>query len=545
MKTNIKTRLLIIVAVLVAFVYGVFGIPRGLSGTALSQGLLSSGVFRKGIHLGLDLKGGMHLILQVRVDEAISAETDTDVASIQSDLQKNGITGVTVSKPDPKRADFLEVSSVPANHASDVRSILDSSYSSRFDVAPGVGNSWTLTMKHTVESEAKQRALDQAIEVISSRTNTLGVSEPIIEPYQLGSYQILVELPGVDDLGRVKDVIQSTARLEAHEVIGGPWPDQQSATQSIGGPLPLDAELIQSVPGAASEGSTTEWYELKKIPIWGGTDIRDAQPGHNPNTGEPEVDFFLTSAAGSKFSAWTGANIGKYMAIVLDNRVQEVAVIKGQIGDQGNISGGGISEQRVKDLSMLLRTGALPASIDFMQETTVGPSLGADSIHQGVVASIVGMLTVMIFMLIYYKGAGINADLALFLNLVILLGFLGFSGATLTLPGIAGVILTIGMGVDSNVLIFERIREELRAGKSPSAAVDQGFGHAWTTIVDTHVTTIVSAAILFIFGTGPVKGFAVTLTFGLLANLFTAVFVSRVIFDAHLSRKLHGEPISI
>ena len=222
MKTNIQTRLIVIIAVLVVFVYGVFGIPQGLSGSALSEGLLNSGLFRKGIHLGLDLKGGMHLILQVKVDEAISAETDTDVASIQSDLQKNGITGATVSKPDPKRADFLEVSNVPANHASDVRSILDSSYSSRFDITPGVGNSWTLTMKPTVESEAKQRALDQAIEVISSRTNTLGVSEPIIEPYQLGSYQILVELPGVDDLGRVKDVIQSTARLEAHEVIGGP-----------------------------------------------------------------------------------------------------------------------------------------------------------------------------------------------------------------------------------------------------------------------------------------------------------------------------------
>ncbi|HEX4310502.1 MAG TPA: protein translocase subunit SecD [Acidobacteriaceae bacterium] len=545
MKTNIRTRLIVIIAVLVVFVYGVFGIPRGLSGNALTQGLLNGGVFRKGIHLGLDLKGGMHLILQVKVDEAIGAETDTDVAAIQSDLQKNGISGATVSKPDANRADFIQVSGVPADHNNDVRSLLENSYSTRFDVAPGVGNTWTLTMKPTEESAAKQRALDQAIEVITSRTNTLGVSEPIIEPYQLGSYQILVELPGVDDLGRVKDVIQSTARLEAHEVTGGPFPDQQSALQSVGGYLPPDSELIQSVPGASANGSVGEWFELKKIPIWGGTDVRDAQPGHNPNTNEPEVDFYLTSAAGDRFATWTGANIGKSMAIVLDNRVQEVAVIKGQIRDQGNISGGGISEERVKDLSMLLRTGALPASIEFMQETTVGPSLGADSIHQGVVASIVGMVTVMAFMLLYYRGAGINADLALFLNLVILLGFLGFSGATLTLPGIAGVILTIGMGVDSNVLIFERIREELRAGKSPSAAVDQGFGHAWTTIVDTHVTTIVSALILFIFGTGPVKGFAVTLTFGLLANLFTAVFVSRVIFDAHLSRKLHGEPISI
>jgi preprotein translocase subunit SecD len=488
----------------------------------------------------------MHLILQVKVEEAIGAETDTDVAAIQSDLQKNGIVGATVTKPDPNRTDFIQISGVPANHTNDARGVLESNYSSRFDIAPGVGNTWTLTMKPTVETEAKQRALDQAIEVITSRTNTLGVSEPIIEPYQLGSYQILVELPGVDDLGRVKDVIQSTARLEAHEVVADqPWVDRQSALQALGGYLPPDAELVQSMPGAASEGSPAQWYELKKIPIWGGTDVRDAQPGHNPNTNEPEVDFYLTSAAGDKFGQWTSANIGKYMAIVLDNRVQEVAVIKGQIHDQGNISGGGITEQRVKDLSMLLRTGALPASIDFLQETTVGPSLGADSIHQGVVASIVGMLTVMAFMLFYYRGAGINADLALFLNLVILLGFMGYSGATLTLPGIAGVILTIGMGVDSNVLIFERIREELRAGKSPAAAVDQGFAHAWTTIIDTHVTTIVSAAILFLFGTGPVKGFAITLTFGLLANLFTAVFVSRVIFDANLSRKLHGEPISI
>ncbi len=540
MKTNIKTRLIVIIAVLIVFIFGIFRVPHGVSGAALKQALLQN------IHLGLDLKGGMHLILQVKVDEAVSAETDTELAGIQSDLQQNGIAGATVSKPDPNRVDFIQVSGVPAAHNDDVRSLLESKYSNRFDIAPGVGNTWTLTMKPSVENDIKQRALDQTIEVIQSRTNTLGVSEPIIEPYQLGSYQILVELPGLDDLGRVKDVIQSTARLEAHEVIGEqPWPDRQSALQALGGYVPPDAELVQSVPGAASEGSSSQWYELKKIPIWGGTDVRDAQPGHNPNTGEPEVDFYLTSAAGDKFGQWTGANIGKYMAIVLDNRVQEVAVIKGQIHDQGNISGGGISEQRVKDLSMLLRTGALPASIEFLQETTVGPSLGADSIHQGVVASIVGMLTVMIFMLIYYRGAGINADLALFLNLVILLGFLGFSGATLTLPGIAGVILTIGMGVDSNVLIFERIREELRAGKSPAAAVDQGFAHAFTTIVDTHVTTIVSAVILFLFGTGPVKGFAVTLSFGLFANFFTSVFVSRVIFDASLSRKLHGEPISI
>jgi preprotein translocase subunit SecD len=236
--------------------------------------------------------------------------------------------------------------------------------------------------------------------------------------------------------------------------------------------------------------------------------------------------------------------------VVLDNKVQEVANIKEPNRDQGSISGGRMSEQQAKDLSMVLRSGALPASIKYLDEETVGASLGADSIRSGVRAAIIGMVAVLVFMLVYYRGAGVNADVALIMNLIILLGFLGWStiagvNVALTLPGIAGVILTVGMGVDSNVLIFERIREELRNGKTPPSAVDQGFSHAWITIVDTHVTTIVSAAILFIFGTGPVKGFATTLTFGLLANLFTAVFVSRFIFDWVLSRKQRGEALSI
>jgi preprotein translocase subunit SecD len=242
--------------------------------------------------------------------------------------------------------------------------------------------------------------------------------------------------------------------------------------------------------------------------------------------------------------------VGDSLAVVLDNKVQEVANIKEAIRDRGEISGGRMSDQQAKDLSMILRSGALPASISYLEERTVGPSLGADSIRSGVRAAVIGMVAVLIFMLIYYRGAGINADVALIFNLIILLGFLGWStiagvNVALTLPGIAGVILTVGMGVDSNVLIFERIREELRNGKTPPSAVDQGFSHAWITIVDTHVTTIVSAAILFIFGTGPVKGFATTLTFGLLANLFTAVFVSRVIFEWVLSRKQRGEALSI
>jgi preprotein translocase subunit SecD len=232
------------------------------------------------------------------------------------------------------------------------------------------------------------------------------------------------------------------------------------------------------------------------------------------------------------------------MAVVMGGRVREVATIQSAIRDSGEITGS-FTPDEVTMLSKMLRTGALPASLNYLEDRTVGASLGADSIKKGVTAAIVGILVVMAFMLFYYRGSGINADLALVLNLVILLGFMGFSTATLTLPGIAGVILTIGMGVDSNVLIFERIREEVRAGKAPSAAVDQGFAHAWTTILDTHVTTIVSAAILFMFGTGPVKGFATTLTIGLLANLFTAVYVSRVIFDAHVNKLKTGEMLSI
>ena len=253
----------------------------------------------------------------------------------------------------------------------------------------------------------------------------------------------------------------------------------------------------------------------------------------------------MTGEGGQRFYNFTSAHVGESLGVVLDNKVQEVANIKEAIRDTGEISGGSMSQQQAKDLSMILRSGALPAGIKYLEERTVGPSLGTDSIRAGVRAAVVGMLAVLIFMLIYYRAAGINADIALLLNLVILLGFMGYFEAVLTLPGIAGVILTVGMGVDSNVLIFERIREELRAGKTSAAAVQQGFGHAWITIVDTHVTTIVSAAILFLFGTGPVKGFAVTLTFGLLANLFTAVFVSRVIFDWVLSRKQRGEALSI
>ena len=309
--------------------------------------------------------------------------------------------------------------------------------------------------------------------------------------------------------------------------------------------MPPDAVLLPGRnPHGASGDSGEAWYFISRASAVTGRDLRDAQPGRGADTNQPRVNFVLTGEGGRKFYNFTSAHVGEGLAVVLDNKVMEVANIREPIKDQGEIEGG-FTEESAKDLAMTLRSGALPAGIKYLEERTVGPSLGADSIREGVRAAVVGMVAVLIFMLIYYRWAGVNADIALILNLIILLGFMGYFGAVLTLPGIAGVILTVGMGVDSNVLIFERIREELRNGKTPSSAVEQGFSHAWITIVDTHVTTIVSAAILFVFGTGPVKGFATTLVFGLAANLFTAVFVSRVIFDWVLSRKQRGEALSI
>ena len=539
MKKNLNSKIALIIAVLLVFAYGIIGIPSGFSGQALKNALT------KRIHLGLDLKGGAHLILQVVVSEAVSAETDNLIGTIQQDLKKAHLTFGQIYKPDPtKTPQQIRIDGVPPASAAAARSLLDSKYSNEYDIGGGSDSSFTLTMKPSIQSQLEQKTVQQAIETIRERVDSLGVSEPVIQEYGLGANQILVELPGIDDLDRVKSIIQNTARLSIHAVVGGPFPDEQAALSSVGGNLPPDQMMMHGSGAMATGSDADSVYILQRTSIVAGNNFRSADPSTNQNTGQRIVIFTLTNEAGDKFYEYTSANIGRSMAVVLGDRVREVASIKGAIRDRGEIEGT-FTEDEVTGLSKLLRTGALPASLIYLEDRTVGASLGADSIKEGVTAAIVGVLVVMIFMLIYYRGSGINADLALLLNLIILLGFMGYSTATLTLPGIAGVILTIGMGVDSNVLIFERIREEVRAGKAASAAVDQGFAHAWVTIVDTHVTTIVSAAILFIFGSGPVKGFATTLTFGLLANLFTAVFVSRVIFDAHLNKMKPGELVSI
>jgi preprotein translocase subunit SecD len=539
MTKNLLWKTIFIVAVMLVFLFGIIGMPSSFT----AKGLLAS--IQDRVHLGLDLRGGTHLILQVMVNDAVKADADNAIERLKTELRTANINYTEISQPDAQNnPDRVVIKGVTPESSGDLRRIVQDRLP-EYDLSSGAENSWTLAMKPSQLTELKNRAVAQAIETIRNRIDQLGVSEPVIEEHGLGQYQILVQLPGVDDPARVKEIMQSTAMLEIRQAISGPFSSEQEALQQNNGILPPDTVLMRGKSQAAgsSDRSADQWFLLSRSSAVTGRDLRDATPTRDENN-RPAVRFVLSSEGGKRFGAFTGAHVNDRLAVVLDNKVQEVAVIQEQIKDEGRITGQ-FTEQQSKDLAMILRSGALPAGIRYLEERTVGPSLGADSIRHGVMAAVIGMVAVLVFMLIYYRGAGINADLALILNLIILLGFLGFSGATLTLPGIAGVILTVGMGVDSNVLIFERIREELRNGKTPPSAVDQGFAHAWVTIVDTHVTTIVSAFILFLFGTGAVRGFAVTLTFGLLANLFTAVFVSRVIFDAHLNHHKAGEALSI
>jgi preprotein translocase subunit SecD len=539
MNKNFLVKLGFIVATVLFFLFGIFGIPKSFS----RQGLLAA--VSDHIHLGLDLSGGTHLILQVQVNDAVNVVAQNATEVLKEQLHNRKIDYADVTQPDQQNnPDHLVVKGVQPSARGDLLSIVQERLP-EYNVTGGADNSWNLSMKPSALTDLKHKAVTQAIDTIRNRIDALGVSEPTIEEHG-GQYQILVQLPGIDDSGRVKEIMQSTAMLEIKQMTDGPYPSEQAALQAKGGIMPADSILL---PGQCANGPEQTWCFVSRVSAVSGKDLRDAQASSDQN-GQPSVTFSLTGEGGQRFYSFTSAHVGDNLAVVLDNKVQEVASIKEPIRDQGSISGGRMSEQQAKDLSMVLRSGALPASIKYLEEQTVGPSLGADSIRSGVRAAVIGMVAVLIFMLVYYRGAGINADVALIMNLIILLGFLGWStiagvNVALTLPGIAGVILTVGMGVDSNVLIFERIREELRNGKTPPSAVDQGFSHAWITIVDTHVTTIVSAAILFIFGTGPVKGFATTLTFGLLANLFTAVFVSRFIFDWVLSRKQRGAALSI
>ncbi len=525
MRKNLRWKLSAIVAVTLACILGITGFPPSVA------------KMKERIHLGLDLRGGTHLILQVVTDDAVNIETDLAAERLKEELRSREVAFAEVRKRDIKN---IEVRGVDPQKTSEVRTLVDDNfqYWNRSSL-PEVPNSYLLTLKPSVEQESRRNAVQQAIKTIRNRVDQLGVAEPVIQEHgPANEYQILVQLPGVDDPVRVKELIKSTALLELKIVEPGygPFPTREAALNQFGGTVPDGKELLAS-------RSNDEWYLVNKVAAITGRDLKTARPSAD-EFGKPAVSFNLNVEGATRFGKITEENIGKQLAIVLDGRVQSAPRINNRITDTGIIQGS-FTHEEANDLALILSSGALPASMIYLEERTVGASLGADSIRQGVVASVVGLIAVVTFMLVYYRLSGLNAFVALILNLVILVAALAYIKATLTLPGIAGVVLLIGMAVDSNVLIFERIREELASGKNVISAVNTGFSKAFVTIIDTHVTTVVSVLFLFLFGTGPVKGFAVVLFWGLLANLFTAVFVSKVLFDFVLSSPTRKESLSI
>jgi preprotein translocase subunit SecD len=540
MNSNLKWKALFIAGVIVLCVYGLIGLPDfPTSWTTVKQN------FGHRIKLGLDLQGGTHLILQVQVNEAVRQETDQVADQLSKLLHDKSVSFGEVTRNTDTQ---IKIAGVSPDQITTLRNVVSDSFGT-WDLvpSPGEANGYLLNMRPSTVADVQDHTMSQAEETIRRRIDQLGLTEPFVAPYGRGEYEIIVELPGEGDPVRAKSVIQAGGQLQIRLVQDpNPYPSEAAAMGAHNGVLPPNTEIL---PGTASSapGSPTGgiYWVVDRVPIITGRDLRSADSSRNPQ--KPpyyKVDFNLSTDAGRRFGPFTEQNINRPMAIVLDHKVFSVANIESRIDDQGMIEGT-FTQDEAADLALVLNAGALPASIKYLEENTVGPSLGADSIHHGMQASVLSLVVVLIFMVVYYRQAGVNAVVALLLNLVILLAGLTYFGATLTLPGIAGVILTIGMGVDSNVLIFERIREELRAGKAAVTAVDLGFKRAFVTIIDTHVTTIVSAFFLFLFGTGPVKGFAVSLTIGLLANLFTSVYVSRVIFDWHLAKLPRQAELSI
>jgi preprotein translocase subunit SecD len=490
------------------------------------------------IRLGLDLKGGIHLVLQVITDDAIKIQTDQNIAQLKSLLNESSIKFEKISRKDINK---FELSGIAYEDEGNIKDILDD-YFRDWNYTFSTSRV-TLTIRPNIEMQMRDQSVNQALETIRNRIDEYGVSEPVIQKELLSEDRLLIQLPGIDDPGRVKDLIKSTAMLTYHEVVSGPFPSQEAALKEYNNALPEDFIILKEKLSRSERKTEKGFYVLNNRVIVSGNDIKNARRGTD-DYGGPAVSFSLNSKGTKQMEKYSAANIGKKMAIVLDERVIVVATIQTTLSYDNRITGGFTAEY-VDDLVLKLRSGALPAPLKPLFERTIGPSLGADSIRKGIIAAVTGLILVMLFMLFYYKAAGINSIVALTLNIVILMGVLAYFRATLTLPGIAGIILTIGMAVDANVLIFERIKEDLRLGKSPKSALDSGFKKAFVTIFDANLTTIIAAIFLFQFGTGPIKGFSVTLIIGIAASMFTAVFVSRVIFDLVYAKKKKLQKISI
>jgi preprotein translocase subunit SecD len=492
----------------------------------------------KQLRLGLDLKGGVHLVMRVQTDDALRLHTTNTSEQIREALRSAGVnvTSITVVSPTSFR-----IEGVPQDRTAEFRRVADELAATSYDRASGVGATYDFVMKPNIERDMREQTVVQAQQTIDRRVNDLGVAEPNISRYGRAGDQLLVQLPGVTEVARAKEIIRSTAILELKIVEAGPASTKEALLQAHGGKVPDDMEVLS---GASSAGDTeTVFYLVRKVAVVTGQDLRAAKPTIDEYN-RPAVSFSLKREGARKFGKVTGENIGRYLAIVLDKRVTSAPVIEGRITDEGRIAGN-FTTQEVADLSLILRSGALPAGLSYLEERVIGPTLGADSIRSGVIASLAGLIFVVAFMLIYYKMSGINAVIAMAMNLIILLGLMAYLGATMTLPGIAGFVLTMGMGVDSNVLIFERIKEELAAQRGVRAAINAGFGRVFLTLLDTHVASLIAAAFLFQFGTGPIRGFATTLSLGLLTNLFTSIFVSKTLFELALSRRQAASGLSI
>ena len=518
MKTNMKWKALLIALVMMVFGWSMYP-PQ------------------EKIPLGLDLRGGIHLIMKVNTVDAVRAVTDETVDALGTLLDDESISFQAIESEEPAQ---IRVSGLDINQDQAFRALIETNFLSWDPTRPEPGV-WELRMRAAELNRVGEETVAQAIETIRRRVDALGVAEPVIAPHGDQGDQILVQLPGFDDVARAKEIIRSTAKLELKLVEAGPAASRERLLQGREQP-PSGSEIL---PGASQTGAADQvFYLVEHVPVITGRDLKNARQSIDYETNTPNVSFTLQPEGANRFRRATQANLGRQLAIVLDGQVMSSPVIQSAIYDEGQITGRFTLEE-AQDLALVLRSGAIPASLEYQEERTVGPSLGADSIRSGVTASLVGLAAVVLFLLVYYRLSGINAVVAMVLNLVMLLGAMAYFGATLTLPGIAGVILTIGMGVDSNVLIFERIKEEMRGGKTPRTAISAGFGKVFWTIFDTHLTSLVAALILFQFGTGPVQGFAVTLSIGLLANVFTSIFVSRFLFDLILGGRRQVEALSI
>jgi preprotein translocase subunit SecD len=494
------------------------------------------GAERGKIHLGLDLRGGIHLVLQVVVDDALNATTDDAVNTTRDQAARKGIQVASVRRSSPAA---FAVEGIEPARVKDMRDLLRDYFRAGWEVRDAGENRLAVQMTDTEQRRLKEQTVSEAIRTLERRVNALGVSEPVIAATGSRGDQILVQMPGVTDVEAAKRMIKTTAQLTL-KLVENSAASQETLLQSFGGrEVPENLELVS---GPSDTPGQPTYYLLRKEALITGRDLKSARVGVDENN-RPQINFSLNALATDRFSRDTQRNIGRQLAIVLDGTVYSAPVIQSKLGSDNRITGR-FSTQEADELAKILKAGALPATLRYLQELTVGASLGRDSIRDGVRASVAAMAFIALFLLVYYRLSGVNAIVALAANLLIVLAAMAYTNATLTLPGIAGIILTVGVGVDTNVLVFERIREELRNGKTVRMAVQNGFDRVWITILDTHATALIAAAFLFQFGTGPIKGFAVTLVIGLVANIFASYFVSKFLFEWVLGRR-HVESLSI